>query len=261
MQITRDQPVTGTAGRTRREEIPQLFTGAEQLEPEFYGDCSQSEGFEWTTNPNINTWSIQVPAMKVVTGPFSMLDGKGDGVFTYWFNHQYLPMEGDGEEDDMNPDNFDEKMAAFMRRYRQFFRDGVPAAGGTEIMSAVEAADKRFLKEFPDPNERFYRMRIAFSDGQLNDAAKFRKYLAQTTPHKDDPQLGVHTAPDGTVWMEKWAVALLGDKDSGTREAYDQYVAIAKDHPWVHPVSFEGVTNPDEIGEDMAFMTIPAKAA
>lgn len=257
MQITRDQPPTGTANRTRREEIVPMFT--DKAEAEFYADASQSEGWPWNSNPQVNTFTLQLAAMKVVCGPFALLDPKGDGVFTYWFNNQYLPMDGDGEEDDLSPDNFDAKIAAFQRRYPQFFSGGIPIAGGTEISGTLDHADRRFLKEFPDPNNRPPRARIAFTDGLLNDGPRFQRYLAQATASTADPKMGVHGTGDHQ-WSEKWAVAILGEKGGGGEEAYEQYQAIQKEHPWVHPVYFEGVHNPDEIGEDMAYMTVPTAA-
>jgi hypothetical protein len=193
--------------------------------------------------------------MKEAVAPFAMLDAEGDGVFTYWFNHEYLPIEGDGGEDDMSPDNFDEKLAKLMRRYPQYFQGGVPVAGGTRVMSAVKRADKRYLKEFPDASDRRIRIRRLWTDGELTDAAEFQDYLRQAKPSDDDPNLGAHGQ-----WDEGWAVLITGEPGGGGKAAYDQYVEIKRTFPWVHPFYFEGVVNAAEIGEDAAFATVPTAA-
>lgn len=260
MKIDRDEPTTGTSNRTERDKIEPLFTTQTNLEPEMLPDASSSEGWAWNSDAHTNTWTVQLAAMKVVTVPFAMLDAKGDGVFTYFFNHQYLPMDGDGEEDDLSPANFDQKIAAFMQRYSQYFRAGVPIAGRTRIMSAARAADARFLREFPDPSDRPDRARIVFTDGDLDDSDEFRAYLRESRVSDHDPTMGVHGNGDHS-WNEKWAVAILGEPNGGATDTYKTYQAIQADHPWVHPVNFEGVKHGPEIGEDMAFMTVPTQAS
>jgi hypothetical protein len=267
MIITRDQPDTGGKNRTKREEIIPLFTGPREVEPEQYGDASESTGWLWDSNPKLCTWAIQIPAMRSFTAPFAQLDSQasseasGGGVFTYWFNHQYLPIEGKGEEDDMNPDNFDAKLAKLMARYPQFFAGGKPMAGGTQIMSAMAAADKRYLGEFPDPDDRAIRARVVWTDGALKDVAAYIAYLKAAKPSKDDPNLGTHYDKNGNVlWDEAWAVGILGEAGGGGQQAYEQYQDLRGQFPWIHSYYFENVAHPDEIAEDMATATVPTQA-
>jgi hypothetical protein len=64
MQIVRTEQPTGTANRTRREEIVPLLTGTREAEPEMYLDCSESEGWPWDSNPGTSTWEIQLEAVR-----------------------------------------------------------------------------------------------------------------------------------------------------------------------------------------------------
>lgn len=269
MQITRTEQPTGGPNRTRREEIVQLFTGKREVEPECYLDCSESEGWPWESNPSQSTWPIQLEAARQFIAPFEELDSQAaeeqaggsdeaGGVYFYPFSNQFLPI-GHGDDDgDLNSSNFERKMAAFIRKY--FDRQGNPR-GGTEIMSAVKVADKHFMDEFgPDADEpvardeRPVRARVVWTDGQLNDAGAFQRYLAQATPSPEG--FGSHGE-----WDEVWAVAVIGEPGSDAgKAAYDQYVQLAASHKWIHAYYFEGVTNPAEIAEDMAVAVVPANA-
>lgn len=269
MQITRTEKPTGGANRTRREEIVPLFTGQREVEPECYLDCSESEGWPWESNESLSTWPIQLDALRGFIVPFEELDSQAaeeqaggsdeqGGVYVYPFSNQFLPI-GKGDDDgDLNSSNFDRKMGAFIKKY--FDRQGNPR-GGTEIMTAVRAGDAHFMNEFgPDADEpvardeRPVRARVVWTDGQLNDADAFQRYLAQAT--LSDEGFGSHGE-----WDEVWAVAIIGEPGSDAgKAAYDQYVRLAKDHPWIHPYYFEGVTNPGEIAEDMAVAAVPVNA-
>jgi hypothetical protein len=262
MQITRTETSTGTEDRTRREEIVPLNTGTREVEPEMYLDCSESEGWPWSSQPSLNTWGIQIEAVRGFIVPFEALDSQaaaeqagGDdeqgGVYAYPFSNAFLPI-GKGDDDgDLNSSNFTEKLAAFMAKY---FRDGLPR-GGTEAMTAIRAGDEHFMGEFrSDPrDERPVRARVMWTDGMLNDASQFQRYLAQATLTPEG--YGAHGD-----WDEVWAVAILGEPGGGGKAAYEQYVALAKDHPWIHAYYFEGVTNPAEVAEDMAVAVVPTAA-
>lgn len=264
MQITRTETPTGGTNRTRREEIVPLNTGTREVEPEAYLDCSESEGWPWDSNPAVSTWDIQLETLRQFIAPFEQLDsqaaaeqaGGGDekgGVYVYPFSSRFQPI-GHGDDDgDLNSSNFDAKMAAFARTY--FDAAGKPQ-GGTEIMAAIRAGDDHFMGEFAkDPrDERPVRARVVFTDGALRDDGKFLRYLGQATL---DRATGYGAHGD---WDEVWAIAILGEPGGGGHAAYDQYVQIAKDHPWIHPYYFEAVTNPAEIAEDMALAVVPTQA-
>lgn len=262
MKIERTETPTGGPNRTRRETIVPLFTGPREVEPEMYLDCSESEGWAWETRPDVNTWGIQVAAVRSFIVPFEQLDSQAageqvggtdeaGGVFAYPFSNLYLVL-GDGPDDgDLNTANFDRKMTAFARKY--FGPAGLPR-GGTEIMTAITAGDRHFMDEFGGRprDERPVRARVVWTDGMLNDADQFRSYLAHATLSPEG--FGSHGE-----WDEAWAVGIIGEPGGG-KEAYDQYAALAKDHPWIHAYYFEGVANPDEVAEDMAVAVVPTQA-
>ena len=62
-------------------------------------------------------------------------------------------------------------------------------------------------------------------------------------------------------WDEAWIVAIYGEEGGESRQAYEQYVEIARDHPWIHPVYFSNVMNPDETAEDIAYLAVPVNPA
>jgi hypothetical protein len=263
MQIVRTEQPTGTGNRTRREEIVPLLTGTREAEPEMYLDCSESEGWAWDSNPNASTWDIQLEAVRNFIAPFEVLDSQAaeeqsggsdekGGVYCYPFSNNFQPI-GHGDDDgDLNSTNFDRKIGDFIKKY--FDRQGKPR-GGTEIMTAIRAGDKHFLGEFRDEprSERPVRARVVWTDGALNDADAFRAYLGQATP--SDEGFGSHGE-----WDEVWAVAISGEAGGGGKEAYDQYLELSKNHPWIHAYYFEGVINPAEIAEDMAVAAVPTQA-
>lgn len=263
MQIIRTEQPTGTENRTRREEIVPLITGTREAEPEMYIDCSESEGWAWDTNPSACTWNIQIEAIRNFIAPFEALDSQAaeeqsggsdekGGVYAYPFSNLFLPMGQGNDDGDLNSSNFDAKIGAFIKKY--FDKHGKPR-GGTEIMTALRAGDKHFLGEFgSDPrDERPVRARVVWTDGALNDAADFRRYLEQATLTNEG--FGSHGE-----WDEVWAVAISGEAGGGGKHAYDQYVELSKNHPWIHAYYFEGVINPDEIAEDMAVAVVPTQA-
>jgi hypothetical protein len=274
MQITRDQQRTGGADRTPREEIVALFTGHRPVEPEQYSDCSQSEGWAWRSNPQLCTFKVQLGAQKEFGKPFAQLDSQagrekgGGGIATYPFNNVYLPLSDRDDEDgeriiDLNPDNFDERIAHFLSLYPQVFKNGIPVAGGTEVMEAVTAGDEHFLSEFGKLArvERPIRGRVLWTDGMLTDAAQFIRYLEQATAGTGGSAgLGVHGE-----WDEAWAVAILGEgpgedgQDYG-KQAFGQYNELRGQYPWIHPYYFQGVANPKEVAEDMAVAVVPLHA-
>jgi hypothetical protein len=274
MQIIRTETPTGGEGRTPRERFEPLFTTAREVEPEQYKDCSASEGWPWYKNPGLCTFKVQLTAMKSFGEPFAVLDSQGKneseggGIATYPFNNQYLPLSNRRDDEgeliiDVNPGNFDERMAEFMRLYPQCFGGGVPVAGGTEVMEAVGAGDEHYMGEFGERplSARPIRGRVLWTDGMLNDAAAFKRYLGQAVPGKGASEgLGAHGE-----WDEAWAVAILGqgpdeNGDDHGKDAYDQYAALAKDHPWIHPYYFQAVANGLEIAEDMALAVVPTQA-
>lgn len=276
INIERQETTTGGPDRTPREKIVSLFTGPRPVEPEQYFDISQSQGWPWLRTPGMCTFKVQLVAVKAFGEPFASLDSQhgheaasAGGVATYPFNNQYVPLSDQVDEDgdpiiDVNPTNFDERMGYFMSMYPQFFQGGIPIAGGTEAMTAIHAGDEHYADEFfhLPRAERPIRGRVMWTDGLLNDADQFKGYLSEAKLG-DGPAAGLGV--DGE-WDEAWAVAILGEgpdekgKDAG-KEAYLQYVDLAKDHPWIHPYYFQGVANGLEVAEDMAVAVVPTQVA
>jgi hypothetical protein len=262
VKITREETETGGPARTPRTEIVPLNTGPREVEPECYLDCSESEGWPWTTNAARCTWDIQEETARQFLAPFEGLDsqaageqadGSDDdgGVYFYPFSHAFLPM-GKGDDDgDLNSSNWDRKMNAFKSNN---FRSGKPQ-GGTRIMEAVAAGDEHFMDEFRENprSDRPVRARVVFTDGALSDADEFLAYLSAASRGKDG--YGGHDE-----WDEVWGICILGEEGGGGHDAYVQYQKISQNHPWVHAYYFEAVTNPAEIAEDMALAVVPTKA-
>lgn len=268
MQINRTETPTGGPNRTRQETIVPLNTGPREVEPELFFDFSTSMGWPWDSDPSKSNWDITIEAVRQFIVPFEVLDSQaaeeqagGDdshgGVYAYPFHNSFLPI-GEGDDDgDLNSANFDRKVTAFLKKYGD---NGRPQ-GGTEIMASVKASDAHFLGTKKNPGEFFdtprderpVRARVVFTDGALNDAGAFQAYLAQATLSRD----GYGSRGE---WDEVWAVAIIGEEGGGGHDAYLQYQAIAKDHPWVHAYYFEGVVNAAEIAEDMAVAVVPTQA-
>jgi hypothetical protein len=264
MQIVRTEVPSGGPARTRREEIVQLLPAESEAEPEVYLDCSESEGWPWDGNPPVCTWEVQVEALRQLIVPFEALDSQAEGeqaegddshggLYTYPFSNLFLPL-GKGDDDgDLNSANFTRKMAAFAVKH--FGGASHPVTGGTQIMEAVKAGDKHYMGEFrKEPrDERPVRLRLVLTDGALQDAPQFQAYPGQAA--LSPKGYGAHGD-----WDEVWGIAILGEVEGGGKAAYDQYLALAKDHSWIHAWYFEGVVNPAEIAEDMAVAAIPGQA-
>jgi hypothetical protein len=278
MQIIRTETPTGGPNRTERTEINTLNTGPREVEPEIdFLDFSESESWPWESDPGVCTWDVQLEAVRQFIVPFEGLDSQaaaeqsgGDdekgGVYVFPGSNIHLPI-GEGDDDgDLNSSNFAEKMGAFLKKYG---KDGKPI-GGTVIMASIKASDAHFLGSASKPGEfwdrpfakRPIRARVVFTDGILQDAGAFRSYLSQATL---DDGYGKHSDGGTPLWDEIWAIAILGEGQTSDganpgKAAYEQYKAIAKDHPWVHAYYFEKVVNPAEIAEDMAYAVLPTRA-
>jgi hypothetical protein len=287
--IERGEPTTGGPSRTSREEMAPLFdgTGAEgegvEAEPEQDVDVSPSLAWPWDSDPSMMTWNVLVPSVKGVTEPFAAMDSQAaaeqqragsklavaaGGVATFPFSNRYLPLsdQRDDEGDliiDVNPANFDERWAHFLRMYPRYFENGLPTHGGTVAMEAMAAADEHFMDEFGKrPRaKRPKRPRILHTDGLLQDAKDFLRYLSQAKAVDDPATSTVTPLGQHGEWDEAWIVAIYGEEGGEGHKAYEQYVGLAKHAPWIHPVYFANVMSGDEAAEDIAYLAVPVNPA
>lgn len=274
MKITREEDETGGPNRTRQETIVPLVTaerletpsGPRGTEDEDYIDASESEGWPWNSDSRLCTWELQLDAIHTTLDAFNQLDSMmaaeqadGDdeegGSAAYIFSNVYMPLGAGPDGQDLNLTNWKRKWEAFYAKY--WNGRTRPPFGGTQIMEAVKAGDKHYLGEFGPGGknempraQRPVRIRKAWTDGALQDAEKFQRYLseARLTP----VGLGGHGE-----WDELWAIIILGEEGGGGHAAHQQYQRLAKDHPWIHPYYFESVKNAAEIAEDVTIACAP----
>jgi von Willebrand factor type A domain len=239
MQIVRTEAETGGPSRTPRQEIVPLFTHDEEVEPELYLDLSGS--MSWEIAPpegsQPDRFSVMTEAVRQFIVPFEQLDSQAaaeqasgsdekGGVFAYGFNHKYVIIGDDDDDGDLNSSNVERKLGKLQ------------PGGGTNLMEAVRAADRHFTGEFGTSTDAPARASVVFTDGEPSDWQEFGKRLEKANA------------------KQVWAVAILGHG-----EAHDAtlklYQTIATTHPYVHVYSFDQVTNPAEIAEDMAVAVLP----
>lgn len=284
MTIERDQPTTGGPERTERSGISALVREEHlaplgiEAEPEDYLDASPSTMWPWKSNPGICTWDIEKQVLIQGLGPFAALDSQaaheeaGGGVFCYPFSAQYLQMGKNADDGDLNPRNVEQKLDEWVKRHWGRHATGPhPEYGGTQIMSAIQAADERFFygdeAEFRDRPfaARPLRIRRLLTDGALQDEGDFIEYLESATLFTPPPQLDLGPTPPAwgnhAEWLEVWGVAILGeDADGKAKEAYQRYVSLRERFPWIHPYFFQKVSAVGEIVEDFAVATVPQAA-
>lgn len=289
INIEREQPTSGGPSRTNREEMAPIFDGEGkdgegiEAEPEEIVDVSPSLAWPWDLEPSMMTWNVLVPSVKGTIEPFAAMDSQAaaeqaraganaaiaaGGVAMFPFSNRHLPFSDRRDDEgeliiDANPANFDERWLYFLSLYPQYFENGLPTHGGTEVMTAVAEADKHFMGEFGNRprGARPKRPRMLHTDGLLKDAKAFRRYLSDAQPLQDK-DLSTHSVlGQHGEWDEAWIVAIYGPEGGEPREAYQQYVEIARDHPWIHPVYFSNVMNAEETSEDIAYLAVPVNAA
>lgn len=258
MQIVRTEPTTGGPNRTPRDQVEPVFSPNDEVEPDQLGDCSSSTGWADSLAPGVTTWSVMLNAMRSFVGAAEALDSQaageqagGDdekgGIYTAFFGSGLVTV-GQGDDDgDLNSSNFERKVGAI--RVPDERGQMVPLPyGGTYITEACEYLDEHYLDEFGDRPvaQRPKRARAVWTDGAMKDYREFGSRLEQDNSAR---------------WpAEEWFVAILGqgpDHDA-TLQLYRQ---IAEKHHNVHVYSFDQVSNPEEIAEDMAVAVLGRKNA
>lgn len=263
MRIERTEASTGGSKRTAREEIVPHYSETDEVEPDIAFDCSGSESWEVAEGSSTSRWSVQMEAIRQLVAAAEALDSQaaaeqagGDedkgGLYAAGFNHElvkvgagqkydqrFVPERGQDDNGDLNSVNFDTKIKTLITRHGE----ALPS-GGTVIMPTVSYLDAHYMGEFGERDlaDRPKRARVVFTDGELKDARQFGQRLVEN-----------HVSE----WPEEdWFIAILGhgDEHDATLRQYQQ---IAEKHPNVHVYSFEEVTNPAEIAEDMAIAVLP----
>ena len=266
IQITRTEPETGGPNRTPRDRIEPVFAESDEVEPDAAIDASSSEGWEGSSanTPGApTTWSVQLEAFRQFVAAAEQLDSqaKGEqaggsdekgGIYSAFFNHGLVKI-GQGDDDgDLNSTNMSRKIQAIWVHDE----NGRPVPlpwGGTNIMPTIRYLDQHYLDEFSEDENgqpvpvsgRPKRARSVWTDGAMKDFREFGARLAED--HSSEwPQ-------------EEWFIAIFGygpDHDA-TLALYNQ---VAEKHHNVHVYSFDSVTNPAEVAEDMAVAVLATKA-
>jgi hypothetical protein len=266
MRIERTETPTGGEKRTPREEIVPHYSETDEVEPDIAFDCSGSESWEIADGSSISRWAVQMEAIRQLVAAAEELDSQaaaeqagGDddkgGLYAAGFNHELIKIgagpkydqkfvaeRAQDDEGDLNSSNFDAKIKALITRHGEEL-----PSGGTVIMPTVSYLDAHYMGEFGERDlaDRPKRARVVFTDGELKDAREFGQRLAEN--HSDK-------------WPEEdWFIAILGHGDEHDT-TLAQYQQIAERHRNVHVYSFEEVTNPAEIAEDMAIAVLPQSA-
>jgi hypothetical protein len=242
-----ETPVTGLPGRTPRDLIEQPKTAGRELEPVLLLDGSGSNGEPASPDSPMTKQELVCQVLPLIIGAFEADDSaalaaaaaghaeeEGGGTRSYMFNDN-IPIkfeEGEDESDDprdlgdLNSANVAEKLRT------------APWGGMTYIMPAVKAAERAYQAEFGD---RPLRSRPAMellvvTDGKLNDADEFEKWLAQA---------------DETCVV---AVAIVGYGD-GHDKAVRHYQQMAAANKFITYVALTGVSDPMEVAFDLRLLS------
>jgi hypothetical protein len=263
VNIERTEPTTGGPSRTPRERIEPVFHETDEVEPDVAADCSSSEGWEDSLAPGVTTWDVQLGAMRAFVAAAESLDSQaaseqagGDdekgGIYGAFFGSGLVKI-GQGDDDgDLNSSNFERKVSAI--RVKDENGRSVPLPyGGTYIMPTIKYLDQHYLGEFAKDedtgqdvpvSERPKRARAVFTDGAMRDYQEFGHRLEQD---------------NSMSWpQEEWFIAILG-QGADHDKTLALYREIAEKHSNVHVYSFDQVSNPGEIAEDMAVAVLATK--
>lgn len=215
---------------TPRVEKP-LVPGGQKKEVICLLDTSGSMEWEAASGSDITRWSVVSEALPSFVRALEDQDteaaaeqaGGSDemgGLLIHGFSNLHT------ELGDFNTSNITRKMQQ------------IKIGGGTTIMPAWEAAQNDFLEEFGDRDvlDRPALLTLVITDGEATDAAQFEQVLRKAGPGR------------------YFAVAIVGygaDHDSTLRS----YQGAAQANPkHVTIMSFDSVTNPQELATDLILM-------
>lgn len=238
-----DRTETAGPNRTPRSEIEPAVSANRKKEPVLLLDLSTS--MDWEAAPGSGEWNSQtrtggrrgivIDALRGVVRALEDQDSEAaaeqaggsdelGGLMTHGFATTHV------EIGDLNSSNLERRL------------NEIPWGGHTYIMPAWKAALADVDEEFGDkpPDEQPTMLTLVITDGEADDWAEFAPILEQASPKR------------------VFAVAVVGhgDKHDATVRAYQQAAQqnqaqdkYGKQH--VRVVSFDAVTNPDEIATDL----------
>jgi hypothetical protein len=264
--VNRTEPATGGPARTPRERIEPVFADNDLVEPDAAIDFSSSLGWPGSSADTPGApaaWDVQMEAFRQWLAAAETLDSQAKseqgggsdekgGVYSTGFNHENVVIGSGDDDGDLNSTNMARKLAAIRVRNQDGTLVPLPY-GGTNIMPAIRYLDEHYLDEFAKDEDsgtdvpvarRPKRARTVWTDGGPKDFRQFGERLKED--HSDRwPQ-------------EEWFIAIFGfgpDHDA-TVILYNE---IAEKHANVHVYSFDSVTNPAEIAEDMALAVLATR--
>ncbi len=232
---------TGGPSRTPRSEITPAVPASSKKEPVLLLDLSTS--MDWDAAPGGGEWNgtsggrrgIVIEALHGLVSALEDEDseaateqagGSDDlgGLLAHGF------ASGHVEIGDLNSSNLERKL------------NGIQWGGRTYIMPAWKAALADYDEEFgdKDPDEQPTMLALVLTDGEADDWAEFVPVLEKASAKRvfAIAVVGHGTAHDATVRAYQQAAE--------RNRAQDKY---GKEH--VKVVSFDGVTDPKEIAEDL----------
>jgi len=241
--MTTERQETGGPGRTPRSEIGPAVSANRKKEPVLLLDLSTSMDWSATDEGNGKDWPDEGSRRAIVIGALPLLvkaledqdseaaaeqaggDDEEGGLLTFGFANDPV------EIGDLNSSNLSRRL------------NEIQWGGRTYIMPAWKLALKDYDEEFGDrdPADQPTHLVLVITDGQADDFREFDKVIESASAKR------------------VIVVAIVGH-GAKARATFDEYTAAAKRNTaadrfgktHVRVVSFDGVTDPAEIGEDLA---------
>ena len=240
--MTTPRQETGGPDRTPRSEIESVRRGNRKYEPVLLVDLSTS--MDWgieDENDKTQEWpspqsrrAVVIAALPLLVKALADMDTEAEheqaggsdemgGLLTFGFANQPV------EIGDLNLSNLDRRL------------NSIRWGGGTNVVPAMKLALKEYNDEFEDDeDDSRVHLILIVTDGAASDWRELEPYLMDANANRVFVIAIVgHGGPAASTYAEYKQVA---EKN----QAADKH---GKAH--VHVVSFDGVSDPTEIGEDL----------
>ena len=233
---------TGGPSRTPRSEITSIRSHSRKYEPVLLLDLSTS--MDWGAEDEnddsqlypspMSRRAIVIAALPMLVRSLAKEDSEAEkeqaggsdelgGLLTFGF------ASSPKEIGDLNESNLERKL------------NSITWGGGTVVVPALKLALKEYLDEFEDDEDdsRVHEILI-LTDGQASDWQELEPYLLAADANR------------------VFVIAIVGHGDKALT-TYNEYKKVAAENQskdkhgkaHVHVVLFDGVTDPNEIGEDL----------